>query len=211
LFLISNSQRFAPTLEALRDLGVCTGNDILQAVQPSDPLDWLSLVLLLDQIPRNCYRGASSNIVFRFFDPLARDIALAAIARGIPDGEPQIRWQFSYRSWFFLPLMHSEDSAAHDKAMGGYELMVKDLHDLANTAIASNDEYRAKAAKVVQGDVDAANALGQLQLDFEKRHHDIIKRFGRYPHRNEALGRETTAEEREYLLGGGETFGGKAS
>lgn len=36
-------------------------------------------------------------------------------------------------------------------------------------------------------------------LDFEIRHRDIIKRFGRYPHRNEILGRTSTAEEREFL------------
>lgn len=209
--LTSSRERFAPTLEALNALGINNGNDILQALQPSNPHDWLSLILLLDQIPRNCYRGASSGIVFRFYDPLAKDIALAAIERGIPDGEPEIRWQFTYRSWFFLPLMHSEDLAAHDKAMKGYELMAKDVHDLLNTAISGEDEYRTKAAKVVKGNTTAANTFAETQIDFEKRHNDIIKRFGRYPHRNEALGRENTIEETEYLEGGGETFGSKAS
>jgi uncharacterized protein (DUF924 family) len=77
------------------------------------------------------------------------------------------------------------------------------MHDLADTATVSDDTYRAKAAKVLQKDVDAANALVQLSVDFEKKHYDIIKRFGRYPHRNEALGREYTAEEKEYLESGG--------
>lgn len=36
-------------------------------------------------------------------------------------------------------------------------------------------------------------------LDFEIRHKEIIDRFGRYPHRNEVLGRESTAEEIEFL------------
>lgn len=36
-------------------------------------------------------------------------------------------------------------------------------------------------------------------LDFERRHKDIIDEFGRYPHRNEALGRESTAEEDAFL------------
>lgn len=36
-------------------------------------------------------------------------------------------------------------------------------------------------------------------LDFEKRHVRIIEQFGRYPHRNELLGRESTAEETEFL------------
>lgn len=36
-------------------------------------------------------------------------------------------------------------------------------------------------------------------LEYEKAHRDIIKRFGRYPHRNDVLGRPSTDEEREFL------------
>ncbi len=36
-------------------------------------------------------------------------------------------------------------------------------------------------------------------LDFERRHKDIIDKFGRYPHRNETLGRESTLEEEAFL------------
>jgi uncharacterized protein (DUF924 family) len=50
-----------------------------------------------------------------------------------------------------------------------------------------------------------------VRYRIEKKHYDIIKRFGRYPHRNEALGRGYTALEKEYLESGGETFGDKAS
>lgn len=39
----------------------------------------------------------------------------------------------------------------------------------------------------------------ETQLDFEKRHRDIIKRFGRYPHRNAVLGRQSTEEETKFL------------
>ncbi|PWL17792.1 DUF924 domain-containing protein [Falsochrobactrum shanghaiense] len=38
-----------------------------------------------------------------------------------------------------------------------------------------------------------------VSLDFARQHHDIIERFGRFPHRNKVLGRETTAEEAEFL------------
>ena len=38
-----------------------------------------------------------------------------------------------------------------------------------------------------------------INLDFEKKHKVIIDRFGRYPHRNEILGRQPTAEEIEFL------------
>ncbi|POR36995.1 Uncharacterized protein TPAR_02804 [Tolypocladium paradoxum] len=204
-------ERFAPTLEALRTCGVTSGADILDAVQPTDPRDWLSLVLLLDQIPRNCYRGASASVAFTVFDPIARDVSLAAIARGIPDAEPQIRWRFAYRSWFYMPLMHSEDAGAHETAVAGYERMLRDVCALAEAngehAADAGDEYRSTAARVVRANVDDAKKLASVYLDFEKKHFDIIKRFGRYPHRNKALGREATAEETEYLANGGETFG----
>lgn len=42
--------------------------------------------------------------------------------------------------------------------------------------------------------------------EFELRHKAIIDRFGRYPHRNEILGRESTAEEREFLSQPGSSF-----
>jgi len=43
-------------------------------------------------------------------------------------------------------------------------------------------------------------------LDFEFRHKAIIERFGRYPHRNEVLGRHSTAEEIEFLTEAGSSF-----
>jgi steroid delta-isomerase-like uncharacterized protein len=44
--------------------------------------------------------------------------------------------------------------------------------------------------------------------DYARRHRAVIERFGRFPHRNVALGRISTAAERAYLAGGGDTFGG---
>lgn len=43
-------------------------------------------------------------------------------------------------------------------------------------------------------------------LRFEQRHRDILVRFGRYPHRNEVLGRESTGEEIEFLAQPGSSF-----
>jgi uncharacterized protein (DUF924 family) len=45
--------------------------------------------------------------------------------------------------------------------------------------------------------------LGQPWLDHAEGHRDIIRRFGRFPHRNRMLGRVTTQEERAFLNGGG--------
>ena len=106
--------------------------------------------------------------------------------------------------------MHSEDPADHKKATEEYRRIARDVYDLAKNEIASEDVYRAKAAQVVQKDVNAANAMAKVSIDFEKKHYDIIKRFGRYPHRNKVVRRESTMEEIEYLEGGGETFDSKA-
>ena len=43
-------------------------------------------------------------------------------------------------------------------------------------------------------------------LDFERRHRDIIERFGRYPHRNAVLGRASTPQETEFLTQPGSSF-----
>ncbi|WP_286731539.1 DUF924 family protein [Acinetobacter sp. UBA1297] len=45
-----------------------------------------------------------------------------------------------------------------------------------------------------------------VNLDYEKRHKKIIERFGRYPHRNKILGRESTPEELEFLDQPGSSF-----
>ncbi|UKZ51289.1 hypothetical protein TrVGV298_005047 [Trichoderma virens] len=182
-------ERFAPTLEAIRKGG--------------------------HQIPRNCYRGDSSPIVFNYFDSMARDIALEALQRGIPDEWPEIRWRFACRSWFYVPLMHSEDVGLHELAVQKYQgfardvesLLLPDTHGSGDESDVAH-EYRIAAQRVLQANPEAAREYGQLNLGFEKRHWAIIKRFGRYPHRNRVLGRETTDEEREYLENGGDTFGG---
>ena len=192
-----------------------SGADILHALEPLEPTRWLSLIILLDQIPRNCYRGSESSIVFTEFDPVARDIARAAIERGIPDQDPQVRWRFSYRNWFYMPLMHSEALADHELAVQGFQKAVDDVDalasgELSSSAAASGDEgvRRRDAARAVQAAAESAKTLVRTHLGFEQKHYDIVKRFGRYPHRNKALGRTATEEERAYLENGGETFGG---
>lgn len=200
-------QRYAPALEAIRNSGITTGDEILSIAQPRGPLDWLGLVILLDQIPRNCYRGPRSEVVFNFFDPLAQQIALKAIAQGIPDQSPEIRWHFAYRNWFYMPLMHSESMSDHEKAVEEFGLFQKDVLYLAESqGSATENKLEKRAREVVQKDVEAAKQVGDRYMSFEKSHQAIIKQFGRYPHRNKVLGREATAAETEYLENGGETF-----
>jgi uncharacterized protein (DUF924 family) len=73
------------------------------------------------------------------------------------------------RKFLYMPLMHSEVLADQEQCI---------------------DLFRTLAA-------DSADE--ELALDFAIRHRDIIARFGRFPHRNETLGRESTPEEIEFL------------
>jgi uncharacterized protein (DUF924 family) len=51
--------------------------------------------------------------------------------------------------------------------------------------------------------VELARRLGQPHLGHAEHHRDIVRRFGRFPHRNAVLGRASTDAERHYLENGG--------
>ncbi|MDR3507410.1 MAG: DUF924 domain-containing protein [Caulobacteraceae bacterium] len=124
----------------------------------------LALMLLLDQFPRNLYRGSAHAFAT---DPLARSLAEHALGEGYDRAvEP------SLRPFFYLPFEHSESIANQDRSV---ELF--DAHDAAT------------------GDVNS--------LKWAVLHRDIIRRFGRFPHRNRALGRESTPAEEAFLKEGG--------
>ena len=120
----------------------------------------LSLLLLLDQFPRNMFRGSARTFAT---DPQARAVTAAALLRGFDAEVPT-----QLRGFFYLPFEHSEDMADQDRGIALY---------------------------TAAGDADG--------LKWAQVHHDIIRRFGRFPHRNAVLGRATTAEEQAFLDGGG--------
>jgi uncharacterized protein (DUF924 family) len=124
----------------------------------------LALLILLDQFPRNLYRGTAHAFAT---DPLARTFARAALAAGHDQAvEPLLR------PFFYLPFEHSESLTDQEFCV---ELCAGHQAD-------SGDEETMKFAIV---------------------HRDIIARFGRFPHRNAVLGRETTPPEQEFLDEGG--------
>jgi uncharacterized protein (DUF924 family) len=120
----------------------------------------LALVIVLDQFPRNMFRGLARIYAA---DPLARAVADRALERRFDDVVPP-----DLRTFFYLPFMHSENLADQERCVALYR--------------AVNDAY---------------------SLRYAEDHADIIRRFGRFPHRNEALGRATTAEEQAFLDAGG--------
>lgn len=119
----------------------------------------LALLILLDQYPRNAFRGTPRMYAS---DELARRVATAAVAVG---HDRKISTEL--RVFVYLPFSHSESLADQDQA------------------------------------VDLCRPLGEPHLSHALGHRDIIKRFGRFPHRNPILGRAMRPEEQRFLDNGG--------
>jgi uncharacterized protein (DUF924 family) len=175
-----------------------TADELIAIIDQAAPLDWLGLIILLDQIPRNCYRGERAWIPFKVFDPLAQEVAKRANQAGIPsDGEMQK--YVAYRSWFVFPLMHAEDKELQRK---GVEM----CHEMWETARSMVGVARQNGVR--EHDLELAVNFAEKLEGYAKRHQAVVERFGRFPHRNKVLGRVSTPEEEAYLRDGGETFGG---
>ena len=116
----------------------------------------LALVIVLDQFPRNVFRGDARTFST---DDNARAVADRAIARGADK-----RIDPGLIEFLYMPFMHSERLA---------------------------DQERCVALFQSGGRPD--------NLKFAVVHADIIRRFGRFPHRNQMLGRTTSTEERVFL------------
>ena len=127
------------------------------------PRGALALCLLLDQFPRNIWRG--SPLAYAC-DAKAREVSRAVIAAGLDRQLPA-----QQRPFLYLPFEHSEDLADQERCVD----LMRDLDD-------------------------------EELLDYARRHRDIVARFGRFPHRNDVLGRESTAEEVEFLQQPGSSF-----
>lgn len=109
-------------------------------------------------------------------DPVARKLALEGFAIGSFEGLLPIQRLFAT-----MPLEHSESLADQDRCVS----LVRSLRDEASpTERGSFDSY----------------------VDFAERHREIIRRFGRFPHRNAVLGRTSTAEETAFLQTPGSSF-----
>jgi len=116
----------------------------------------LALTIVLDQFPRNMFRGDPKTYTS---DAIAREVASRAIGRGADTRVPE-----DLREFLYLPFMHSEHLADQ-------------LHCV--------DLFRKVG--------------GADNLKYAEDHAAIIRRFGRFPHRNRILGRPMTAEEQAYL------------
>lgn len=86
------------------------------------------------------------------------------------------------RIFFYMPLQHAESLAVQEESVAAY----RRLHE----------EAPAELQEIFAG-----------TCRYAEQHRDIIARFGRFPHRNAVLDRESTDEERAWLVAGGTRFG----
>lgn len=156
----ARSHWFAST-EALDSEIRARFEDCWQAGARGELADWdqapdsaLALVILLDQLPLNMFRGQPQAFAT---EAASRAVAATAIARGWDRALPDER-----RLFLYLPYMHSEDLA---------------------------DQARCVALLAAAG----------METRWAEHHRDIVRRFGRFPHRNAVLGRTSTAEEQAWL------------
>jgi uncharacterized protein (DUF924 family) len=119
-----------------------------------------ALLILLDQFPRNLFRGSPRAFAT---DAMALAIAERAVAAGF-----DAAFTPPERRFIYMPFMHAEDLAAQERCIA--------------LCAASDDAEGVKYAV---------------------QHRDIIRDFGRFPHRNPVLERKTTPEEQAFLDEGG--------
>lgn len=120
----------------------------------------LALIIVLDQFPRNMFRGDPRSFVT---DAQALAVAERAVERGT-----DLRVENDFQQFVYMPFMHSEQLAHQHRCV---------------------ELFRA--------------AENTFNLKFAEEHADIIRRFGRFPHRNKILDRDTTTEEQVFLDSGG--------
>lgn len=118
----------------------------------------LALIILLDQMPRNMFRGTPKAFAS---DDKALTLAKNAVSKGFDKSFPAQK-----RRFFYLPYEHSEDLSDQKRCVDLFE------------AIKEED---------------------QMGYDYALRHLEVIQNYGRFPHRNQILGRDNTPKEQEYL------------
>ena len=107
--------------------------------------------------------------------------ALAVARRGLAAGH----WNalsVPERAFLIMPFQHAEDLAVQRESVALFERLMNE----------ARPEWRS---------------LAEGNLKYARLHHDIVERFGRFPHRNAILGRTSTPEEIEYLKTNTESFG----
>ena len=136
------------------------------------PVSAVALLILLDQYPRNIYRGDPRSF--------ATDAKALSVAQALVDSAKDKSLIPAQRFFVYVPFEHSEKLVHQNRCVA----LMREL----------NEEFPGLDDGLKGG------------LDYAIRHRDVIERFGRFPHRNEILGRESTPEEKVFLQQPGSRF-----
>ena len=134
----------------------------------------LSLILLLDQFPRQCFRGTARAFAY---DQQALALTMTGM-QGAADGALNT----IERIFFYMPLQHAESLEAQEESVAAYKRLSEEV----------SEELRARYEGF---------------LGYAQAHRELIRQFGRFPHRNKVLGRANTPEEQAYLSAHPDSFG----
>ena len=151
-------EQFKPTLEEVSQLAQDEQESLLSSAYLA-----LAAIIVLDQFPRNIFRGQRQAFDY---DERAFNMAKLAVEKGLDQLIPT-----DMRSFAYMPFMHHESLDAQHQAVSLF-----------------------------------SNLGNKNGTDYAIKHRDIIKKFGRFPHRNDILSRPSTPDELDYLRDA-ETFG----
>ena len=133
----------------------------------------LTLLLLLDQIARNIMRGPDSAFVYTQCDATAQHVAHHCLRLDHDKEHPPHK-----RFWYYLALSHSESVLDQEVALSKFAALVCEVR---------SGEWKASLPAYKDG------------LSHSIKSYTTIEKFGRFPHRNSVLNRESTEEEQKFL------------
>ena len=212
-----------PTLQALSTFGVGNVPDLMQFLPAPDtnefPEQALGLVLLLDQAPRALFGGIDSRYVNGYFDVLALKLSHQLLGLPLalrPDSKHRWMSELGYnfdhwiasRFWFIAPFTHSEQLQDH-KVQG---ILIEESRVEVENLTGKTDPWRERSEENAKDIMAFSRLASEGSLPYSCMedfvfwflmlfdvHLPIIKTFGRYPYRNNALGRGSTEKEKDFL------------
>lgn len=132
----------------------------------TSPRGRLALIILLDQFSRTLHRNSPDAFAF---DEMAKKLCEEGIVKKMDQALTLIE-----RVFFYMPLVHAEDSHSQEKAIQLFQSLV-------NLSMTETTQ------------------VYQLFLAYSYAHFRVIKEFGRFPQRNQILGRQSTEAEIAFL------------
>jgi uncharacterized protein (DUF924 family) len=213
---------FKRALKPMSTMGLDHMPDLMQFLPPPEACDFpskaLGLLLLLDQAPRFLFSGINERWIYAYFDVLASGLArrLFTLPPSLrPDSLKRLMaqgWSFDYsmvaRVWLTIALVHSERLDDHELQLAA----VEDMRELVEKHVGRTDPNRTTVEEDSEDVLGLMNVALLAPVRYGTRmddfifwvlrlflvHTPIIRAFGRYPYRNNSVGRVSTEEELQY-------------